>query len=143
MVVTVTSGVVLVVKCGTVCGRFSMAEGVGVGGWFGWSVGSDGLVGGDDGRVVQRGAMCGADMCDLFLTAVRVVASFSFMINPPSMNFWIVCLHKDRGGSRRWPWCFRFYLFWWQTLRGHCVFVYFIVVVLDSDLVSERIISYI
>jgi len=29
---------------------------------------------------------------------VGVVASLSFTINPPSMNFRIVCRRKDRGG---------------------------------------------
>jgi len=43
--------------------------------------------------------MCSADMCDLFLTVVRVAASFSFTINPPSTNFRIVCRRKDHGGS--------------------------------------------
>jgi len=58
--------------------------------------------------------MCGADMCDLFLKAVGVETSFPFTINPPSMNFWIVCRIKDRGGSgcsRRWSRCFKFCLF--------------------------------
>jgi len=35
--------------------RFPAAEGVStVGGWFGWSVGGDGVVGGGDRRVVWR-----------------------------------------------------------------------------------------
>jgi len=51
---------VLVAMCGAVCGLFPAAEGVGVGGWFGWSVGSDGLIGGGDGRVVQRGRCVGS-----------------------------------------------------------------------------------
>ena len=48
---------------------------------------------------VSCGGVCGADMCDLFLTAVRVMTSFSFTINPPYTNFRIVCRRKDRDGS--------------------------------------------
>jgi len=44
---------VVVVMCGAILCPFSAAEGVSiVGGWFGWSVGGDRVVGSGDGRVV-------------------------------------------------------------------------------------------
>jgi len=60
------------------------------------------------------GGLCDTNRCDPFSTAAGVADSLSFMMNPPSTNFRVVCRCKDRGGcgcSRRWPWCFRFFLF--------------------------------
>jgi hypothetical protein len=52
-----------------------------------------------------KGVMCGVDLCSPIPAAAGVAIAFPYTINPPSMNFWIVCRRKDRDGcgcSRRW-----------------------------------------
>jgi len=83
----------LVVKCGAVCGRFPKVR------LRWWWQGGEGVVWWWCRTCGTEGAMCCADMGDLFLRVVRVAASFSFTINPSSTNFWIVCCRNDRDGG--------------------------------------------
>jgi hypothetical protein len=45
-----------------------------------------------------NGVMCGAELSGSIMAATGVAAALPSTINPPSMNFQIVCCRKDRGG---------------------------------------------
>jgi len=87
-----------------------------------------------------KGVWCVADRCGLILAGAGVVASISYMINPPSTNSRIVCCRKDHGGCgypHQWLCIVRFCLIWWQT-PGVTVCPLFEVVAMVSEAVLVR-----